>query len=70
MLVALVAVGRVLSSEGGRIWTEHGRLPGGGVPTVLTAVTALRLLAADSADTIYQSIDAGRTGRPSTSRHR
>ncbi|MFG3542103.1 F510_1955 family glycosylhydrolase [Streptomyces clavifer] len=61
MLVALAADGRVLSSQGGRNWTEHGRLPGGGVPTVVTAVTTQRLLAADSTDTIYHSSDAGRT---------
>ncbi|MFE5957966.1 MULTISPECIES: F510_1955 family glycosylhydrolase [Streptomyces] len=61
LLVALATDGRVLSSHGGRTWTEQGRLPGGGDPTVLTAVTAQRLLAADSTDTIYQSTDSGRT---------
>ncbi|MFF0541056.1 F510_1955 family glycosylhydrolase [Streptomyces coelicoflavus] len=61
LLVALAADGRVLSSRGGQKWTAHGRLPGEGEPTVLTAVTAQRLLAADSADTIYQSTDTGRT---------
>ncbi|MCX5417643.1 F510_1955 family glycosylhydrolase [Streptomyces sp. NBC_00059] len=61
MLVALAADGRVLSSQGGRNWTKHGRLPGDGAPTVLTAVSAQRLLAADSTDTIYQSNDAGHT---------
>ncbi|MFD3959239.1 sialidase family protein [Micromonospora tulbaghiae] len=61
LLVALAADGRVVSSPDGRTWTEHGRLPEGGDPTVLTAVTAQRLLAADSTDTVYESTDAGRT---------
>ncbi|MEU0120562.1 F510_1955 family glycosylhydrolase [Streptomyces albidoflavus] len=61
LLVALAADGQVVSSRDGRKWTEHGRLPHGGDPTVLTAVTQERLLAADSTDTVYQSTDAGRT---------
>ncbi|WP_394426693.1 F510_1955 family glycosylhydrolase [Streptomyces sp. SGAir0957] len=61
LLVALAADGRVVSSPDGRTWTERGRLPQGGDPTVLTAVTAQRLLAADSTDAVYQSTDAGRT---------
>ncbi|QYX76156.1 F510_1955 family glycosylhydrolase [Streptomyces akebiae] len=61
LFVALAADGRVVSSRGGRTWTERGRLPDGGDPTVLTAVTGQRLLAADSSDTVYQSTDAGRT---------
>ncbi|ANB03980.1 hypothetical protein SAM40697_6908 [Streptomyces ambofaciens] len=61
LLIALAADGRVISSRGGQTWTESGRLPEGGEPTVLTAVTAQRLLAADSTDTVYESTDAGRT---------
>nr|WP_181411846.1 exo-alpha-sialidase [Streptomyces sp. F8] len=61
LLIALAADSRVVSSRDGRTWTEQGRLPAGGEPTVLTAVTAERLLAADSTDTAYESTDAGRT---------
>ncbi|WP_431985901.1 hypothetical protein [Streptomyces griseoflavus] len=38
-----------------------GRLPGGGEATVLTAVSARRLLAADNTDAVYESADGGRT---------
>ncbi|MER6612183.1 hypothetical protein [Streptomyces xantholiticus] len=51
----------MLSSRDGRTWTEHGHLPQGGDPTVLTAVTAQRLLPGDSTDSTDQSTDAGRT---------
>ncbi|HLU74719.1 F510_1955 family glycosylhydrolase [Streptomyces sp. NPDC059515] len=61
LLVALAADGRVVTSRGGQTWTEQGRLPTGGEPTVLTAATVRHLLAADSTDTIYQSTDGGRT---------
>ncbi|MER5184707.1 hypothetical protein ABT009_41515 [Streptomyces sp. NPDC002896] len=60
----------MVSSQGGQTWTEHGRLPDGGDPTVLTAVTAPRLLVADSTNAVYEPTDAGRTWtvlqRPST----
>ncbi|MFZ4155587.1 F510_1955 family glycosylhydrolase [Streptomyces pseudogriseolus] len=73
-LLALTPDGRVVAGDGGRTWTEQGRLPGDGRATVLTAVTAQRLLAADSTDTVYESVDGGRTWmlihRPQTdSRH-
>ncbi|WP_162688748.1 MULTISPECIES: F510_1955 family glycosylhydrolase [unclassified Streptomyces] len=61
LLVGLAADGRVMSSRGGQAWTEQGRLPAGAKPTVLTAVTGQRLLAADTTDTVYESTDAGRT---------
>ncbi|MEU2769852.1 F510_1955 family glycosylhydrolase [Streptomyces diastaticus] len=61
LLIALAADGRFVNSRDGRTWTENGRLPEGGEPTVLAAVTAQRLLAADSTDTVYESTDAGRT---------
>jgi hypothetical protein len=61
LLLALTADGRVVGSRGGGTWTEHGRLPRGSSPTVLTAVTAQRLLAADSTSTVHQSLDGGRT---------
>ncbi|GGV45965.1 hypothetical protein GCM10010293_54100 [Streptomyces griseoflavus] len=60
-LVALTADGRTLTAEGDRRWTEVGRLPGGGEATVLTAVSARRLLAADNTDAVYESADGGRT---------
>ncbi|MFC9549161.1 F510_1955 family glycosylhydrolase [Streptomyces sp. NPDC056956] len=60
-LVALADDGRVLAARGGRPWAELGRLPEGGQATVLTAVTAQRLLAADSTDAVYESADGGRT---------
>ncbi|MFI5571360.1 F510_1955 family glycosylhydrolase [Streptomyces sp. NPDC051740] len=60
-LVALTADGRTLTAEGGRRWTQAGRLPGGGEAIVLTAVSARRLLAADSTDAVYESADGGRT---------
>ncbi|MEU2180329.1 F510_1955 family glycosylhydrolase [Streptomyces thermolilacinus] len=60
-LVALAADGRVLRSGDGAAWREQGRLPKGGEPTLLTAVTAQDLLAADSTDFVYRSTDAGRT---------
>ncbi|MEJ1202722.1 MULTISPECIES: F510_1955 family glycosylhydrolase [unclassified Streptomyces] len=63
-LLALTADGRVIAGRDGRTWTEQGRLPTGGEGTVLTAVTAQRLLAADSADAVYESVDGGRTWIP------
>ncbi|MGJ3560571.1 WD40/YVTN/BNR-like repeat-containing protein [Streptomyces sp. INA 01156] len=60
-LVALAADGRVLTARGGGPWAQLGRLPEGGQAAVLTAVTAQRLLAADSTDTVYESADGGRT---------
>ncbi|MFG3133601.1 F510_1955 family glycosylhydrolase [Streptomyces tendae] len=60
-LLALTADGRLVTSRDGRTWTEQGRLPTGGEGRVLTAVTAQRLLAADSADAVYESVDGGRT---------
>ncbi|MGV9280164.1 F510_1955 family glycosylhydrolase [Streptomyces sp. NPDC003730] len=60
-LLALTADGRLVASRDGRTWTEQGRLPAGGEGRVLTAVTAKRLLAADSADAVYESVDGGRT---------
>lgn len=61
LLTGLTKDGRVVASPDGRTWTEQGRLPAGSEPTVLTAVTAQRLLAADGADTVHESTDAGRT---------
>ncbi|MER6623006.1 F510_1955 family glycosylhydrolase [Streptomyces sp. NPDC000931] len=60
-LVALTADGSVLTGRGGGSWTQMGRLPEGGQTTVLTAVSTQRLLAADSADAVYESADGGRT---------
>ncbi|MFE0803328.1 F510_1955 family glycosylhydrolase [Streptomyces sp. NPDC058812] len=60
-LLALTADGRVVAGRDGRTWTEQGRLPAGEGGRVLTAVTAQRLLAADSADAVYESVDGGRT---------
>ncbi|WP_166027319.1 F510_1955 family glycosylhydrolase [Streptomyces chilikensis] len=61
LLVGLTPDGRVVSGESGGAWADRGRLPEGGEATVLTAVTARRLLAADSTDTVYESTDGGRT---------
>ncbi|MCZ9348778.1 exo-alpha-sialidase [Streptomyces mutabilis] len=61
LLVALSPDGRVLSSRDAQKWTDRGRLPHGGEASVLTAVTAQRLLAADNTEAVYQSTDAGRT---------
>ncbi|WTC47101.1 glycoside hydrolase [Streptomyces anthocyanicus] len=60
-LLALAADGRLVASRDGRTWTEQGRLPTGREGRVLTAVTAQRLLAADSTDAVYESVDGGRT---------
>ncbi|MEU2783322.1 hypothetical protein ABZ629_16025, partial [Streptomyces sp. NPDC007110] len=60
-LLALTADGRVVASLDGRTWAEQGRLPAGGEGRVLTAVTTQHLLAADSADAVYESVDSGRT---------
>ncbi|MEU3662808.1 F510_1955 family glycosylhydrolase [Streptomyces sp. NPDC032940] len=59
-LLALTADGRLVASRDGRTWTEQGRLPADGEGRALTAVTAQRLLAADSADAVYESVDGGR----------
>ncbi|WP_198358386.1 F510_1955 family glycosylhydrolase [Streptomyces fildesensis] len=61
LLIALATDGRVLTSPDGTTFTEHGHLPHGAKPTVLTAVNTTRLLAADDADTVYESKDGGRT---------
>uniref|UniRef100_UPI0034D5F32C F510_1955 family glycosylhydrolase n=1 Tax=Streptomyces sp. CHD11 TaxID=2741325 RepID=UPI0034D5F32C len=61
LLIALTADGRTVSTLDAQKWTQGGRLPGRGSPTVLTAVSGKRLLAADSTDTVYQSTDTGRT---------
>ncbi|MBD9731389.1 exo-alpha-sialidase, partial [Streptomyces sp. H28] len=61
LLVALTVDGRLVTSRGGQTWTEQGRLPTRGEPTVLTAATPLHLLAADSTDIIYESTDGGHT---------
>ncbi|MEW1996910.1 F510_1955 family glycosylhydrolase [Streptomyces coelicoflavus] len=60
-LLALTADGRVVAGRDGRTWTEQGRLPAGSEGRVLTAVTSQRLLAADSGDVVYESVDGGRT---------
>ncbi|MBT2415673.1 exo-alpha-sialidase [Streptomyces sp. ISL-12] len=60
-LLAFTADGRLVASGDGRTWTEQGRLPADGEGRVLTAVTTQRLLAADSTDAIYESVDGGRT---------
>lgn len=60
-LVALAADGRVLTGRAGGPWTQRGRLPEGGKSTVLTAVTAQHLPAADTTHAVYKSADGGRT---------
>ncbi|MFI8483630.1 F510_1955 family glycosylhydrolase [Streptomyces rubrogriseus] len=60
-LLALTADGRVVAGLDGRTWAEQGRLPTGRGGRVLTAVTTQHLLAADSADAVYESVDGGRT---------
>ncbi|MFE2129455.1 F510_1955 family glycosylhydrolase [Streptomyces amritsarensis] len=60
-LFALAVDGRVLAGGGGKSWSEQGRLPGGAQGAVLTAVGPDRLLAADSAESVHESTDGGRT---------
>ncbi|MET8676155.1 hypothetical protein ABZW18_00750 [Streptomyces sp. NPDC004647] len=60
-LIALAADGKVLSGSDGKSWTEHGRLPQGAQPAVLTAATPTHLLAADTNDAVYESKDGRRT---------
>ncbi|UYQ60628.1 F510_1955 family glycosylhydrolase [Streptomyces peucetius] len=61
VLIGIGPDGRVLRGTDGRTWTVSGRLPRGAEPTLLSAVTADRLLAADSADVVYESKDGGRS---------
>ncbi|MGW2354044.1 WD40/YVTN/BNR-like repeat-containing protein [Actinacidiphila glaucinigra] len=61
LLVALTPDGHVMTSRQGTSWSKRGALPDGAQPTVLAAVTSSRLLAADTANTIYESTDGGRT---------
>lgn len=61
LLVALTPDGQVMTSRQGTSWSKRGALPDGAQPTVLAAVTSSRLLAADTANTIYESTDGGRT---------
>lgn len=61
VLMALGADGQVLRSADGRSWTTSGRLPKDAAGTVLSAVSADRLLAADADDVVYESKDGGRS---------
>lgn len=61
LLVALTSDGQVMTSPQGTLWSRRGALPDGAQPTVLAVVTSSHLLAADTANTIYESTDAGRT---------
>lgn len=61
VLIGLGRDGQVLRSTDGRTWTASGSLPEGAEPTLLSAVTADRLLAADSGDVVHESKDGGRS---------
>ncbi|MEU1892881.1 F510_1955 family glycosylhydrolase [Streptomyces pristinaespiralis] len=61
VLIALGSDGQVLRSVDGGSWTASGRLPEGAEPTVLSAVSAEHLLAADAADVVYESKNSGRS---------
>lgn len=61
VLIVLGSDGQVLRSTDGRSWTASGRLPKDAEPTVLSAVSVDHLLAADAADVVYESKNAGRS---------
>ncbi|MFE9842061.1 F510_1955 family glycosylhydrolase [Streptomyces goshikiensis] len=63
LVLALGTDGRVLAGGEGGPWSPRGSLPSRSKPTLLTAVSADHLLAADSADAVYESTDGGRTWR-------
>ncbi|TDU74667.1 hypothetical protein [Streptomyces sp. KS 21] len=60
-LIALAADGKVLAGGDGTSWTEHGHLPQGAQPALLTAASPAHLPAADTNDSVYESQDGGRT---------